>query len=140
MSNLNNLPADIQSKIFKINTDAEKEEGCTRTYTHLRGKLQIHTTKKNRFNADGTQRSFGGSDYEQKWFWINCVNCGKDTSQRKSQVYHACSECAARGKYRLSAPLELNWDGVPIIKNGKVKLVSNTLDDYCLFSDSEDEE
>jgi len=138
--NLNNLSADIQSKIFKINTDAEKEEGCKRTYTHLQGKLEIHTYKKPRFNADGKQYRFGGSDYKQIWYWINCVSCGKDTSWKKSSVHHACEECWEKGNYRKSAPLALNNDDIPIIKNGKVQTKSNTIDDYCLMSDSDEDE
>ena len=37
--NFNDIPADIKSKIFKINKDAEQEEGSTRTYEHLNGKF-----------------------------------------------------------------------------------------------------
>jgi len=127
----NLLSDDLKLKIMNINKEAERREWKVNIYPHLKGEVKIFK-----------------SPQIKTYYWIKCVSCGCDTSQRKAKNYHWCYNCfekygrrwketdkqyaermkriIARGDNTpllTSRPLLMGKDNCPFILNDKLVLV-----------------
>ena len=130
--NFNDLPCDIKSLIFGINYNAEKEahetelaeeksRGIVRTGKNNKGRKQI-IKRKCPYSLTGR--------ISESVKYLNCENCGGYLSYNgggcyNQQTYPCCPGCYE--KFRRETRKR---------KEQQKQLLNN----FCLFSDSEDEE
>jgi len=128
-------------------------------YKNITDEFKVYQKDKGKFIIETYQKRYEGTypppAYKPgtfyinrlRWYWLNCVGCGKDISKVKSNYYHACSKCYYKNAYIKTPPLmkeyqltiyeeddERDWDSeeIPLIKDGRCVL-DDPFNEECLI-------